>query len=1095
MKINQFHSGAAPGDAITNQMLMIQDILRQEGFESDIYAEHIPDELAQSVKNIKHYKGDKDSILIIHHSMGFNAFEKIVSFPDKKILIYHNITPERFFSDEFTKSYIRKGIQQLKEYRKYVDYAIADSNYNRRDMLSYGYKKVDVMPIQISLDRFDNTESDSNLAEKLNGTKNILFVGRLVWNKRQTDIVRAFGVYTKYYNKNARLFLVGDDSNQAYVREIRQEAEDLKIEEKVVITGKVSESELKTYYEEADIFFSMSEHEGFGVPLLEAMKLQVPVIAYASSAIRETMDGAGILFDDKSYGMIAALINEILENEELYVKIVSIQNERIDRLTNTDTRKLLLQIITNLQNGKQERTVQMQGPFETSYSLAIVNRKLIEAIDRLGEYNCSIHCTEGPGDYQPKESDLKDKPNAKRLWLKSQNISFPDITIRNMYPPRVRDVKGGLNFQSFGWEESGIPKQFIDDFNQYLDGIGTTSDYVTSILKENGIKIPVKTMGNGVELCKEFNELKPYLLKTKKNKVFLHISSAFPRKGVDLLLQAYFEEFSSEDDVCLVLKTFPNPHNEVERILTVLQKNKKDAPEVEWINKDLSQKELNRLYKAADCYVQVARGEGFGLPVAEAMLAKIPVIVSPNSGMADFCNDKTALLVDYTMEVAKTHVYEGESYWAKPNTETLKKQMRAYVDEPEALNLDEKIEAAYEMISKKYTWDAVAARWNSFIKEVTELQYKPDVAMVTTWNSKCGIAEYSRFIVEEMNKYVRFTIYPNYGVALLKKDEDYVAERLWDNAFRGDLKALTDKLKDSNHEIINLQFNFGFFNLKCLQDMIEQLHSKKKVVITFHKTEDADVGGKIVSLRSIAGSLNKCALLVVHQERDKEVLVSFGISPEIIKVIAHGQLKYPYVSPATAKRKKGIESSFVFGSYGFLLPHKGILEAIEAVSIIKKEVPDVLYIASCALHESQDSANYLSLCQQKIKELHLEENVRMETAFLPNDISMSLLQACDAVVLPYHRTKESASGALRFCLASYRPLITTNQPIFSEASECAIQIEDAVPSEIAEALLSIYNGKDIEQQIINIREYVEKSSWENYSLQLYEGFTEIIGRK
>ena len=1027
--------------------------------------------------------------------MGFDAFDKICSLPDRKVLIYHNITPERFFSDEKTREYVRKGLQQLKEYRKHVVHAVADSNYNRRDMISCGYTQVDVLPVQISLDRFDSIDSDAMLAKDLKETKNIIFVGRLVWNKRQTDLIQTFAVYTKYFEKNARLFLIGDDSIRDYVDEIKRTAVIYGVENKVVLTGKVSERELKTYYENADLFMSMSDHEGFGVPLLEAMKLQVPVAAYSSSAIRETMGGGGVIFDEKNHGLLAALANEIIENRDLRESLIAIQNERIERLEATDTRKLLLRIIDNIQKGGRKRTIQMQGPFETSYSLAIINRRLIETLDNLGKDDCSIYCTEGPGDYQPKEADLKDKPNAKRLWLKSKGISYPDITIRDMYPPRVKDVRGGLNFQQFGWEESRIPKSFIDDFNSYLDGIGTMSDYVTAILKENGLQIPVKTMGIGVELCDGFDELKPYKLKTKKKNVFLHISSAFPRKGVDLLLNAYFDEFSSNDDVCLVLKTFPNPHNQVAEILAELKAKKKDFPEVEWINKDLSQKEINQLYKAADCYVQVSRGEGFGLPVAEAMLAKVPVIVSPNSGMADFCLEETALLVDYVEETANTHVTEGESLWAKPNTKTLRKHMRSFIESPESLDLENKKKQAFNLISTEYTWDAVALRWESFINEVAKNQDKPDVAMVTTWNSKCGIAEYSRFVVEEMKKYDRFTIYPNYGVDLLKEDEDYVADRLWDSAFRGDLKNLTEAIRKSNHEVVNIQFNFGFYSLQNLQYLIEQLHDKKKIVITFHKTEDADVGGKTVSLRSIAKSLNKCALLVVHQNRDLQILEGFGIDPSIIRVIAHGQLRYPYVTPQIAKDRKGIKSSFVIGSYGFLLPHKGVLEIIEAVEIIRKQIPDVLFLSVNSLHDSPESREYLSLCQKKIRELHLEENVQMITAFNPNDVSMSYLQACDAVVLSYHPTKESASGALRFCLASYRPLITTDQPIFKEAADCSIQIQSSSPMEIADAVLSIYNGRDLSEQLSNIRNYVEQSSWENYGIQLNKQFRSITHRQ
>ena len=289
MKINQFHSGTAFGDAITNQMLMIRQMLLAEGYESEIYAEYIDEKLKDQIKPIREYNGNKDGILFVHHSMGMGCFDKIISLPDKKSIIYHNITPEYFFEDEGLKREIKRGLDQTKEYAKYVDYAVAVSNYNRRELLDMGYKHVDVMPIQISLDRFDYTKSDSTELEQYNGSTNIIFVGRVVQNKRQDDLIKIFAVYHNFYNTNSHLHIIGDVGMQGYVAELKRECSAFGLDEYVHFTGKVSEEKLKAYYELADIFLCMSEHEGFGVPLLEAMRMGVPVISFSSSAIPETM--------------------------------------------------------------------------------------------------------------------------------------------------------------------------------------------------------------------------------------------------------------------------------------------------------------------------------------------------------------------------------------------------------------------------------------------------------------------------------------------------------------------------------------------------------------------------------------------------------------------------------------------------------------------------------------------------------------------------------------------------------------------------------------------------------------------------------------
>ncbi len=122
--------------------------------------------------------------------------------------------------------------------------------------------------------------------------------------------------------------------------------------------------------------------------------------------------------------------------------------------------------------------MQVQGPFETSYSLALMNRRLALGLERSPDVAVSIYATEGPGDYRPKEADLAAHPHAALLFERSMDVAFPDVVIRQMYPPRVIDTPGAITCEYFGWEESRIPQAMVDDFNRYLDGIGVMSDFV-----------------------------------------------------------------------------------------------------------------------------------------------------------------------------------------------------------------------------------------------------------------------------------------------------------------------------------------------------------------------------------------------------------------------------------------------------------------------------------------------------------------------------------------------------------------------------------------------------------------------------------------
>lgn len=1092
MTINQFHSGTSVGDAITNQMLNLKNLFINEGYESNIFAEHIHDDLKKDIRHLGQYKGNKNNILIIHHSMGFDSFDDVVGFADKKIFIYHNITPEKFFHDEHTKKYIRKGLHQAKQYLPYIDYAIAASNYNRKELYKFGYRNVDVMPVDIAIDRLLKTASVKAIKKEYEDTTNILFVGRVVPNKCQHDVINAFNYYLKNYNPKSRLILVGDLGFSDYVNSLNTFVKEQNIEGNVIFTGKIKDDSLKSYYEVADVFLCLSEHEGFGVPLLEAMKFSVPVIAYNESAISETMDGAGILLDKKENEIIASTINKLVVDKEYRDQIITEQCRRTKRLESLKTKNIILNAINNLQNNNRKRTIQMQGPFETSYSLAIVNRKLAESLHQLGKDQVSIYCTEGPGDYEPNPSDLKDKKLAKELWEKSSDVCFPDIAIRNMFPPRVNDVKGAMNFQFFGWEENRIPKIYVEDFNKYLSGIGTMSDFVTKSLVDSGLKIPVKTMGVGVSLPNNFTEIRPYKVQTKKSIKFLHISSAFPRKGVDILLKAYFSIFSDKDDVCLIIKTFPNPHNNTIEQWKELKNVHHNPPEVVIYNEDFSETDLYALYKASDCYVHAARGEGFGLPVAEAMLAQIPVIVSPNSGLADFCNENTAVLVDYTMEYANSHLSE-DSMWACPNHKTLASCLHDFVYKKDKICIEEKVKNAYELIKDHFSWDAVAKRWDDFINGIEGSQKKPKVAMITSWNCKCGIAEYTRFLVEELMDQVDYHVYSNTSFQLLKKDEDYVKERCWRDASDRNLDRMKDLLINGYYDVVHFQFNFGFYDLSAFGKLINSLYKSTKIIITFHSTKDSLLNNKVISLREILLYLNKTYKLIVHQKDDFDYLAKIGVNKELIQIVPHGQILYQNYESVQVKQKLGLNNHPIIGSYGFLLPHKGIKEIIQAVNLLVKKYPDILFIASCSLFDSAISHEYYKKCSELVEEYKIQRNVILVTDFLDPVESNVLLQACDYLVMPYKPTKESASGAIRFCINAKKPIITTKEPIFDEFKECTYQIEHCTPNHIFRAVDYLLNNQDV---CIDLKGkldcLIKETSWNKISKMHLKIYLDIV---
>ena len=220
-----------------------------------------------------------------------------------------------------------------------------------------------------------------------------------------------------------------------------------------------------------------------------------------------------------------------------------------------------------------------------------------------------------------------------------------------------------------------------------------------------------------------------------KSYKILHISSCFPRKGVDLLLEAYFRAFSYDDNVSLIIKTFDNPHNNIEEDLIKLQQNNKNSPDVKIIKDDLSLAQLKSLYLQSNVLVAPSRGEGFGLPIGEAMQLGIPVITTAWGGQRDFCNDSNCWLVDYEYSKSKTHFNLEFSYWAEPSLDHLTAQLKnVYSSDPSQILSKTKLA---QQTARSFSWDKVSLLNKSFACDsITHINPKmTKIGWVSTWNS------------------------------------------------------------------------------------------------------------------------------------------------------------------------------------------------------------------------------------------------------------------------------------------------------------------------------------------------------------------------
>jgi glycosyltransferase involved in cell wall biosynthesis len=340
------------GDAIGHEVLGIQRVLRSAGYVSDIFVETADPRLEPLTRHYRELVDATapDNLLLHHFSIGSKASRTAYALPDRMALIYHNITPPEYFAGVH-RALARQCFRGRRELHAYVDrceLALGDSEFNREDLVSLGFPRTAVLPVVPDLAHLDEP-ADWMVARQFDDDwTNVLFVGRVIANKKIEDVIRSFHAYHTRFNPRSRLIIAGVFSLfERYFAALSHLVNELGLQH-VYFVGHVSDAELIAYYEVADLFLCASEHEGFCVPLVEAFYKQVPVLAYAATAVPATMDGAGVLFHTKDPAYVAALMDAVLSDADLQDAIVEGQLQAVERLQARDFDGTLLRFVEQM---------------------------------------------------------------------------------------------------------------------------------------------------------------------------------------------------------------------------------------------------------------------------------------------------------------------------------------------------------------------------------------------------------------------------------------------------------------------------------------------------------------------------------------------------------------------------------------------------------------------------------------------------------------------------------------------------------------------------------------------------------------------------
>lgn len=341
------------GDAISNHALWIREQLQKAGFESEIFARHLQERmLSEGYPVGSEEEMPKSGCLIYHHSIGSEVTPWVLRTPLKKAILYHNITPEEFFRPyrpEFA-DLLGAGRRQLAGMAHSFAHVWGDSQFNTSELDALGFHDPKVLPLAVGPRRGASAPCETLLHRLADGLKNILFVGRLVPNKRHEDLIYLTKLL-RLDNEPVRLVIVGSsDASSFYAECLKELVRRLNLGNAVHFVGHASDEELEACYRTASVFACMSEHEGFCVPLIEAMWHDVPVVAFNSSAVLETLGDAGIRIDDKSdMQAVAGMLRAALFSRETRSRVIAAQRINRQRFRDEAVSARLLALVGELQ--------------------------------------------------------------------------------------------------------------------------------------------------------------------------------------------------------------------------------------------------------------------------------------------------------------------------------------------------------------------------------------------------------------------------------------------------------------------------------------------------------------------------------------------------------------------------------------------------------------------------------------------------------------------------------------------------------------------------------------------------------------------------
>lgn len=740
--------------------------------------------------------------------------------------------------------------------------------------------------------------------------------------------------------------------------------------------------------------------------------------------------------------------------------------------------------------------ITIRGPVEDVTGYATATREIALALFRSGvDVNLQpvpwgVTRVELPGPTR----DLLDRFLASQGCFDGLlNISIPPFFCRASIQPAV-----GLTML----EVDGLPSSWVACCNR-MDEVWVPSSFNAETFCRSGViadKIRVMPLGVDTGLFTPVGRKLAFTKLDTEMFIFLSVFEWIPRKGYDLLLTAYLQEFTAGDDVCLVLKNHSNSDYDpdgtaiagtIYEIAAQHSKPGRRAPEIALLPEVLPIVQMPELYRMADCFVLPTRGEGWNLPALEALACGLPVITTAWSAHLDWLNQDNAFLIEVesleavpSLGTNNDDVYRGHR-WARPSIEHLRYLMRwVYEHRSEARERAARARAAIE---SDLSWDVSAGRMHRRLQDLLPARScrvpsgrghlrsgrhedaSPGVTMIIpSMGKECGIAEYTKTLCRAL-------------------------ERLgWRTKILGGPLSSLNPADLLEMPIIHFQYEYSLYDNNQLESLCRLLAARGRLtLLTLHSyKEEAILHNQI--LRRLFTKV------IVHAEHTRELLRKKGW-PQELRVIPMG---IPEVSPCRQDqigREIRLGPRPAIGFFGFMHWHKGILPLAQAVKQLRSTFyPDAKCYLFSSISENRSSGEFCSYFLRQVQALGLQDAIELSLDFIPEQKLIDCLNAMDINVLPYTECGyNSTSAAVRMLIAARRPIITSDVPFFADLDEQVMKIPEVTPEAICEALCQMLRQPQSKaDRMGHIDRYALEHTWETCAekhRQLYLDLLQDLG--